>query len=152
MNRSAGALALYLALVFVSGLLVGAFGYRLYETTREAPPSAENKRPTPEEYRSRFIALMDERLALSEAQMTELNAILDRTKQRFDALDQEYQEALRPRKRAILDQQASEIMAILAPEQQAEYQKIREERAKHRKSHSPSSHKPSDSREPKKRD
>ena len=143
MNRSAGALALYLALVFVSGLLVGAFGYRLYETKRKAPSAAEGKRPTPEEYRSRFIALMDERLALSETQTAELNAILDRTKQRFDALDQENQEALRPRKRAILDQQASEIMAILAPEQQAEYQKIREERAKHRKSHSPSAHTPS---------
>ncbi len=134
MTRSTLSVALYLSIVFVSGVVAGVLGYRLYttETTAKAT-EAEHRKPTPEEWRARFIDAMEERLALSDAQISQLNEILDRTKTRFDELERESRDLYRPRKRAIIDQQNAEIMAMLDQVQQSEYEKFRAERAERRR-------------------
>lgn len=129
MKRSNVALAISLALVFISGALFGAFSYRLYSTETTVTAN-ESRRPSPEEWRQRFIAKATTRLELSDSQVLELNVILDRAKERFDALDGE---VYRPQKRAIKERETSEINAMLNDEQRAEYANWMEEHAGRRR-------------------
>ena len=126
MRRSTLALVLSLAAVFLSGAIVGGFGYRVYTGPTV---SARDSRPKPEEYRRRFIETMKERVKVTPEQVVQLHRIMDRTKERFEALDAER----KPKKHAIWNQQHEEINAILTAEQQLEYAKFRQERAKRRK-------------------
>ena len=129
MKRSKLALAISLALVFISGALVGAFSYRLYSTETTVTAN-ESRRPTPEEWRQRFVAKATTRLKLSDGQILELNAILDRAKERFDALDSE---VYKPQKRVIKELEITEINAMLNNEQRAEYSKWLDEHAARRR-------------------
>src|SRR5690348_14080335 len=72
-------IALYLFLIFVSGAVVGALGYRLY-----SPPQAR-ARMTPEEWRRQYLSEMQTRVNLTPDQLEKLNAILDGTHTRFRA-------------------------------------------------------------------
>lgn len=126
MRRSTLALVFSLAAVFVSGAVVGGFGYRVYTGPSV---SARSERPKPEEYRRRFIETMKERVNVTPEQVALLNEIMDRTKERFEALDAK----TKPEKHAIWQQQHEEINAILTKEQQVAYAKFREERAQRRK-------------------
>ena len=87
MKRTSLTLIFYLSLVFVSGLVVGALGHRLYTT--ESTAKAEESRGrhlSPSEWRARYTAMMQDRLALTADQMNQLNVILDRSKARHSAL------------------------------------------------------------------
>jgi hypothetical protein len=86
MKRSNWVLALYLALVFLSGLLVGALADRLY-TSESVDDAPSRRRPSPEEYRKQYIETMTTRLKLSASQLEQLIAVLDRTRGRFHRLD-----------------------------------------------------------------
>lgn len=124
MKRSA--LILALALVFVSGVAVGALGYRLFV----AKPAEAGPRPlTPEEHRQRYVEMMKTRLRLTEEQLAKLNEILDETRRRFD----EYEKKSSIEKQAIRQQHAERINAMLTEEQRVEYAKIRKEREERRK-------------------
>ncbi len=125
MRRSNLALAFYLVLVFLSGAVVGAFGYRLY-----VGANSRTQRLSPEEYRQRYVEAMKKRLQLSDDQVQQLNVILDRTRDRFRRLDNE---VMKPQKQAIRNQQIQDITAMLDSEQRAEYEKWRQERAERRK-------------------
>ena len=129
MKRSNLALAISLALVFVSGLLVGALSYRLYSTETTVTAN-QSRRPSPEEWRQRFVAKATTRLDLSNDQILELNVILDRSKERFNALDGE---VYKPQKRAIKEREITEINAMLSDGQRAEYAKWLEEHAARRR-------------------
>lgn len=131
MKRSSLLLSLFL--VFASGLLVGALGYHLY--TAEATAKAKTERHwDPAEWRRRYTETMCTRLDLTDEQAAQLNTILDETKARFDALEEEMAEASRPKKRAIRKQQVDAIKQVLTPEQLAEYEKLhREHTERHRK-------------------
>jgi len=129
MRRSSSMLALYLAVVFVSGALVGAFSYRLY-STEISVKATDRRRGGPEEWRRRFVSEAEKRLSLSEEQLAEFNAILDRTKERFDEVDAN---VCRPAKRAVHEEQSAEISAMLDDSQRAEYTRWREERAEKRR-------------------
>ncbi len=124
MKRSS--LIVALLLVFLSGVVVGAVGYRLYTTE---PAAATERRPSPEEYRRRYVEMMKTRLHLNEEQLARLNAILDETRERF----KQYEEKSRAEKQAIRDQHVAKINAMLTEEQRAEYAKIREEREARRR-------------------
>jgi len=126
MRRSKFVLLLYLLLVFASGVVVGALGYRTLFHGRVQALG----RPSPEEFRQKFIAELNSRLHLTPQQVQQLNAILDRTRQRFEKLENE---VLRPQKRLILKQQSDEIRAILDEQQRAEFDKWLEERAARRR-------------------
>ena len=132
MKRSNLALAISLAVVFLSGALVGAFSYRLY-TTENTVVANDSKRPSPEEWRRHFVDRATSRLKLSADQIVELNAVLDKTKARFEQLDGD---VYRPQKRAIREQMVAEITALLNEEQRAEYAKWLEEHSSHRRTES----------------
>lgn len=126
MRRSNLYVGLYLFLVFLSGVLVGVIAYRLYSTqaviaTRPSPRNAED-------YRQRYVEEMHSRLKLRDDQVKQLNSILDGTRERYDAVHQKYA----PEMKAVQEDQVSRINSMLDDAQRAEYQKMREERAKRR--------------------
>ena len=126
MRRSGLALAISLTLVFLSGLAVGAIGFRLYKAESGR---AQSRRPSPEEYRARYTEMLKSRLKLSEDQAQQLNVILDQTRRRFEDLEAKTD----PEWKAIREQQHEEIFAILDEKQRAEFAKFRQERAERRK-------------------
>ena len=122
MRRTTLTTALYLALVFLSGAVVGAFALRLY-TLKSG--SASNPK-TPEEYRRQYVAEMRTRLKLTEQQVSQLVPILDETRGRYHEL----KEKNRPALKVIQDDQVAKIRSILNGDQIAEYEKLRVEREK----------------------
>ena len=112
---------LYLALVFLSGILVGGFGVRLYTLS---PVTASVNPRSPEEFKRRYIDEMHARLRLSDQQVKQLGPILDETRQRY----REFHERYKPELKAIQNQQVSKIRSILTESQQPEYSKMLEER------------------------
>jgi hypothetical protein len=75
--------ALYLILVFGSGILVGAVSHRLYTTkTASANSSPQNM----VEYRKRYFAEMRAKVKVNDAQVAAVTVILNNAKGKFDAL------------------------------------------------------------------
>jgi gas vesicle protein len=119
MRRSNVATLLYLLVVFASGAVVGGFANRLYmaktvSATVNAPPSRA-------ELRKQYIRDMRSRLHLTEAQIAELQQIMDATGQRMHEMH-----------KTIEDEHVRKVVAMLDDSQKAEYAKMREEREKHR--------------------
>ena len=112
-----------LLLVFLSGILVGVVGHRLYmvNTVVTAPRPG---RPDPEEIRKHIVAEMRDRVKLDDQQTAQLNQIFDATKQQFDELHKKGNQE----SRAIRDKQRSEIKAILRPDQIPLYEAYQKER------------------------
>ena len=126
MKRSNWSVAASLLLVFSSGVLVGGFGHRLYS----AKTVIATERPLgPEDYRRKYIEEARARLRLNDDQVEKLDAIMDLTGARV----RELRERHRPEMRQIHQEQVDKINAILSPEQQREYAKMREERDRERK-------------------
>jgi Spy/CpxP family protein refolding chaperone len=125
MKRPTLAAALYAVLVFLSGVLVGGFGYRLYVGS-SVNASAH---PSPEDFKRRYMAEMQSRLKLNPDQMNQLSGILDVTRDQYRA----FREKHKPEMQAIQDDQVRRINSILTMEQRAEYDKMRQEREKRRR-------------------
>jgi hypothetical protein len=122
MKRSNLTIALYLFLIFASGILVGAFGYRLYTGT---PVSAKTSATvSPDEWRRQYVSEMRSRLKLAPEQMERLNAILDDTRSRSHQAHDTLDSALKQIKQHHVDA----VNAMLNPEQRPEYEKLRAER------------------------
>ena len=115
MRRATLATAVYLALLFLSGVAVGWFALRLYSGSASVIPRS------PEEYRRRYVAELRERLKLTEQQVNQLGPILDETRQRHHEM-----------MKTIHDAQVSKIRSILTESQQVEYTKLLEERERER--------------------
>lgn len=122
MRRSTLTTALYLALLFLAGVAVGAFGLRLY-TMNSVSAAA-----SPEEFRRRYVAELKSRLKLTDEQVNQLQPILDETRLRH----QELREKHKPEFNAIHDEQVRKIRLMLTDQQQAEYTKLLDEREKQR--------------------
>jgi len=122
MKGSRFTVALYLVLVFLSGLGVGLLGDSVYRTRTEHHPRSID------EFRKRYVSDMRARLRLSDGQVKQLERILDETRLQY----KEARERLRPELKAIQEGQTSKIRAILDPEQIAKYEKMRAEREKRR--------------------
>lgn len=118
MTRSRLAIAIYLLLVFLSGVVVGAVGHRFYYREKFTP----RPRPSPEEFRRRYMEDLRSRLKLTDEQAQRIDAILDETRDRY-----------RTQMRAMQEEQAAKIRAVLNPEQQREYEQMRREREERRK-------------------
>ena len=121
MRRTSLTTGLYLVLLFLSGVAVGAFGLRLYTVNSV---SARN----PEEFRRQYVAKLRDRLKLTDDQVSRLGPILDETRQQHRQLMEKH----RPEYKAIQEEQVRKIRAILTDAQQPEYTKLLEERAKRR--------------------
>jgi hypothetical protein len=122
MKRTNLSVVIYVALVFLSGVLVGAVGSGLYRA--HAHGGVESN--TPEAMRRHYREDLRTRLQLSADQLTKLDAILDDTHKRFVALREKY----KPEVIAIQDAHADAIRSILDERQRAEYEKLRQERQK----------------------
>lgn len=112
-------IALYLFLVFVSGGIVGALGYRVY-----SPPSARATRVSPEAWRKQYLNEMQTRVNLTPDQIQKVNAILDETDARFTAAREKHHEVVEQ----IKEEHRSKLRAIMTPEQLPKYDQFRAER------------------------
>jgi len=119
--------ALYMALVFACGGVVGAFAHRLYTVSGV---SANVGQRNPEEFRKRFMADLKSRLELTDDQASKLSMVMDETRVRF----RDVREKFEPEMQKIREDQRQRISELLSPSQQAEWQKIMEERQRRRDS------------------
>jgi predicted nucleic acid-binding Zn-ribbon protein len=119
--------AFYMGLVFACGAVVGSFAYRLYTVSAV---SANVGRRDPEEYRKRFMAELKNRLNLNDDQAAKVEAIMDQTRQQFRAA----RATIEPEIQKIREEQRQKISGILAADQQAEFQKMMEQRRRMRES------------------
>ena len=122
MRRPTLSVAVYLCLVFLSGLLVGSFGVSVYLKKSAAV------RPTLEQRQLRYLTEMRTRLKLSDDQVRQYKSILEDTGKQLHALHDQ----IRPEEHAVMERQAERVRAILNEAQRAEFQKLREEREKRR--------------------
>jgi len=123
MSRSDGSkAALYLALVFGAGALVGFAGNDFYRTRTAEAGQTEAK--TASEYYKNLVIELDERLNLDDDQVSEIFLVLDEVGDRF----WEVRDAMEPEFEAIRRERAQRIMALLSPAQRLEYEKMLEER------------------------
>jgi hypothetical protein len=119
MGRSTLKTFFYLALVFVSGAMVGTFGDRLYMLKSvNAATSGPQRRA---EMRKKYIEELNARLHLDAAQMAQLQTIMDSTGKQLQDL-----------RKSIEDEHAQKINAMLNDSQKVEYAKLRAERDKRR--------------------
>jgi Spy/CpxP family protein refolding chaperone len=117
MTRSNPSIALYLLLIFASGVIVGAFGMRLY-----SPVVARTA--APEDWRKQYMSEMQSRLKLTPAQTSQVDAILDETKERAHAAHAAHDQALKQ----IKEEQSAKVRNVLTDEQRPEFEKLRAER------------------------
>jgi hypothetical protein len=113
-------IALYLFLVFVSGAVVGALGYRTYK-----PPTASSNSPlTPEAARRQYLNEMRSRANLTDDQIQQVNVILDETRTRFHNARDKHNQIVKE----IGDQQRAKVRAILTSEQLPKIEQLWQER------------------------
>jgi len=121
-----------LLLVFLSGVVVGGFAYRLYSTTAVVAPSnpkgPEEKRD-PEAIRKRNIDDMTQAVHLDPQQVVQLEKIYDHTHEQFDQVSQKRNAEAR----AIYDDQVAQIKAMLRPDQLPLYEALHAEHEAERK-------------------
>jgi len=121
MPRTRISIALYLFLVFASGILVGIVSFRLYATNTA---SANNSPRSMSEFRKRYLDGMRTKVGASEAQIVEITRTLDETKRKFDALAAQEQ----PLHDRIQQDHIDAIKALLTDQQRIAYDNWRAER------------------------
>jgi Spy/CpxP family protein refolding chaperone len=117
-------IALYVGLVFASGVVLGVFGHSLYAVT-----SVKSNSPKPEELRKRRLAEMKSRMKLSDEQFGTINSIYDETRAKFHEVRERY----KPDLDAIERVQREKIRSVLSTEQKDEYDKMLKEREEQQK-------------------
>jgi hypothetical protein len=127
MARSDRSIGLYLILVFISGIAVGAGGFQLYRGP--AVNASGPMRKSPEEYRREYLGEMHSRLQLDDQQVAKLQIILEKTHQDY----KRFREQTRPEMLRIQQEQVDSVNALLKDEQKLEYEKMRAEREARRK-------------------
>ena len=118
--------AIYLALVFASGILVGVVSHRLYETSTVNANNVPTQPRTMDEVRKRYLADMRAKVGVNDTQIAAVNTILDETKHKFDDLHKQE----KPLRDKIQQEQIESIRAVLTSEQSSAYDKWRAERAR----------------------
>ena len=112
-------IALYLFLVFVSGAVVGALGYRTYK-----PPTASSNSPSPEQARRQYLREMQTRAGLTDTQIQQVNGILDETRARFHEARDKHNDVIKQ----IGEQQRAKVRAILTADQLPKVEELWHER------------------------
>jgi Spy/CpxP family protein refolding chaperone len=118
-------IALYVGLIFASGVVLGVFGHSLYAVTTVVSKT----NPKPEELRKKRLAEMQTRMKLSDEQVAKINSIYDETRAKFHEVRERY----RPEMDVLERAQRDKVRSILSPEQQAEYEKMLKEREQQQK-------------------
>jgi len=120
MKRSSWQITLSLLAVFISGIVVGAFAFRLY-TVKTIEAAAPN---TPEAYRKRYVSEMKARLSLDDSQTVRLNQILDQTRAKAAQVKRRH----KPEMDQIHAEQVQDIRTMLTVAQTSEYEHYLHER------------------------
>jgi hypothetical protein len=118
---------LSLALVFLSGAVLGAVAQRLYmvkTVLSSVNPPPPNKRPDPEEIRKHMVQEAKERLKLDDQQVKQLDQIYDETREQVEQARHKANAEMR----TIWDSQVARTRAILRPDQIPGYEQLRAER------------------------
>jgi Spy/CpxP family protein refolding chaperone len=116
-------IALYVGLIFVSGVVLGVFGHSLYAVT-----VVKSNNPKPEDVRKKTLAEMQSRMKLTDEQVSKINSIYDETRARVH----EVRERHKPEMDAITNDQREKVRAILSPDQVSEYERMLKERDEHK--------------------
>jgi Spy/CpxP family protein refolding chaperone len=126
MTRRNLQIVFYFLLVFVSGSLVGALGYRTYN-----PPAARgsNTPPSPGEWRRQYMEESKVRLGLTDEQMAKLNAIMDQTDARFREQHEHENEMVNE----IREDHIARVRSILSADQLPKYEALHQERVEREK-------------------
>lgn len=119
---------LSLLLVFVSGIVVGGAGYRVYNTKVSPPVKPPEKRLSPEDFQKRAVEDMKKEVHLDDAQIAELRQIYGETRIAFDQKRADANNQLHSAGQAIHDQQVEKIKKILRPDQIPLYDALRARR------------------------
>jgi len=127
MLKSRFSALLSLLLVFLSGVLVGGFAYRLYNVSVAAAPN-NAKKLDPEEARRHIVADMRDRLKLDEHQVDQLQQIFDQTRDQF----RQMHDKMNAEGQAIHTSHAERIKTILRADQLPLYDQWRAERDRER--------------------
>ena len=130
MPRSRITIALYLCLVFASGIMVGLVSYRLYAANTVIANSPKSM----SEFRKRYLDGMRTKVGASEAQIVAITKTLDDTKRKYDALAAEEQ----PLHDKIQQDHINEIKALLNDQQKVAYDNWRAERERAKQQAKPS--------------
>ncbi len=125
MSRTRLSAAIYLVLVFASGILVGAAANRLYTTTSASANTAPR---TPDEWKKRYLEQMKKRLGASDDQVSKTSEILDNTRKRFDDVHAQEKKL----HDSMYAEQVDKIKSILTPAQQTAFDAWRAERQRER--------------------
>ena len=122
MKRWTLPIALYLFVVFVSGSVLGALGYRLYNP----PTTKSNAAPklSPEEWRRQNIEEMRQKLNLTPDQVQKVNTVYDETHSRFESAHNTHNQVVKQ----IREDHVSKIRSLLTAEQLPKYEQLRAER------------------------
>ncbi|MGA2723680.1 MAG: hypothetical protein ABSG79_14880 [Bryobacteraceae bacterium] len=128
MLKSKSSALLSLLLVFLSGVLVGGFAYRLYNVSVVAGPN-NGKKADPEEARRHIVADMRVRLKLDAHQVDQLQQIFDQTRDQFHQMH----DRMNAESQAIHTNHLEKIKTILRPDQLPLYDQWRTERERERK-------------------
>jgi hypothetical protein len=123
MPRTRLSAALYLLLVFASGILVGVVSNRLYMTTTASADS----QPAPKsmnEFKRRYLDDMQRRVGINDAQREAVSHILDDTKRKFDNLHA----SEKPLRDKIQQDHLEQIRALLDNQQKVAFDKWHDER------------------------
>jgi Spy/CpxP family protein refolding chaperone len=133
-------LSAFLSLVFVfaSGALVGAVAHRLFTANPVigiAPgvSSAPGRKGDPEEFKRHMLAEMKDKIKLSDQQVSQVEQIMDQTREQFDQLRRTMNEKMKPSRDAIWQSQVEQTKEILRPDQLPLYEKFRADRDAERK-------------------
>ncbi|MGE5647344.1 MAG: hypothetical protein ACM336_16300 [Acidobacteriota bacterium] len=124
MKRSNISIAIYMALVFLSGVVLGGVGDRLFSV--HSVSATKGNPCTADAVRRRYVDELTARLDLTPGQVKELKGILETIHHRYRALREKY----KPELKEIQGEQASAIRAILNDKQRVEFEKVRQEREK----------------------
>jgi molecular chaperone DnaK (HSP70) len=127
---------LSLALVFLSGSVLGAVAQRLYmvkTVLSSVSPVQPNKRPDPEEIRKHMVQEARERLKLDDQQVKQLDQIYEETREQVEQARHKANAEMR----TIWDTQVARTRTLLRPDQIPLYEQLRAERETRRRNHPP---------------
>jgi Spy/CpxP family protein refolding chaperone len=116
-------IALYVGLIFASGMVLGVFAHSLYAV------STVKSNPTPEAVKAKRLAEMKARLKLTDDQFAKINGIMDETRAKFHEVRERY----RPEMDALQKDQRDKVRSTLTSEQVVEYEKMLKESDEHNK-------------------
>ena len=123
MKLSRATIALYVGLVFASGVVLGFFSNRLYSATTVSASKTGSGKPTAEEFRKWVNSYYPKRLQLTGDQVQQMNLILDESQAQVNAIHARVE----PEIQAVHANQITRMNLMLTPTQQTEYDKMRKE-------------------------